>query len=229
MFPDGAPVRRDLEGGSVHPFPVLRSTVRFVVRFAITVALVASTVAVAVVVAAGAAPHSQTATNRVVNLSDLPTSARSFIIRSAVEDGVDPASVTEVTGFGAGEDRKAALVGSAISDGSMRVSFFQGFGMTPFEAIGRVFQPGDELAVREGYTGPRGASVSVDVVGAARPSVARIKVMLTSGLTVDAPLVSAGDVRFFVYAGNTAATFPQTVFAYNEAGSLLATHQVPTS
>jgi len=164
----------------------------------------------------------------VVPLSkaDLPLSIRAAIRAGASADGVDPDSVVEVGGIGAGDTSRAALVGKDRS-GLARISFLQGFGMTFFQPPGRLFQQGEPMAFSEGFSGPQHEPVRIGVVGAARANVDRVTIEVADGSVIDAPLARNNGLSFFAYAGESPAAFPTVVRAYGHDGMLLQTHEIP--
>jgi len=164
----------------------------------------------------------------VVALSkaELPPSMQAAIRAGASADGVDPDSVVEVGGLGAGDTSRAALVGKDRS-GVVRVSFLQGFGMTLFQPLGHLFQPGQPLAFSEGFSGPQHEPVRIGVVGAARASVDRVTIELADASVIDAPLATSSGLSFFAYADDSPADFPTVVRAYGRSGVLLQTHEIP--
>jgi hypothetical protein len=165
---------------------------------------------------------------RVLALADseLPFQAQKAIRRCADGDGVNPRSVVEVGGFGSGTAQPAALVGST-ADGSASVSFFQGFGLTCFQAPAQLFRGGDPVALNEGFVGPQRQPTQVGVVGAAKESVDHVTIELGDGDVIEAPLVSTRGLRFFAYAGESADRFPRLVRAYDAVGNLLLEHEIP--
>lgn len=158
--------------------------------------------------------------------SELPAQAKGAISAGALADGVDPATIDEVGGFGTGTSRRAALVGRS-SDGLPRVSFFQGFGMTFFQSPARLFARGEEVAFSEGFVGPQYNPTAVRVVGATKASVDRLAIELADGTVIDAPLVSTSGLRFFAYTGESPGRFPKVVRAYDDNGALRVEHEIP--
>lgn len=158
--------------------------------------------------------------------SELPAQAKDAISAGAQADGVDPTTIEEIGGFGVGTSRRAVLVGLG-SDGSPRLSFFQGFGMTFFQPPARFFPNGEQVAFSEGFVGPQGDPTEVGVVGAAKASVDRVAIELGDGTVMDAPLASSTGLRFFAYTGQSPATFPRVVRAYDGSGVLVVEHEIP--
>lgn len=194
---------------------------------ALVLGIVAAATAAGILVYASAGGASRVPTIIPLAKSDIPAEAIDTISAGARADGVDPTTIQEVGGSGEGASRRAVLVGSASADGSTRISFFHGFGMTFFQSLDRLFSNGEQVAFSEAFVGPQGHPTEVTALGATKANVDHVAIELVNGTVVDAALASTRGLRFFVYTGSSPVSFPDVVRAYDASGTLIVGHEIP--